>query len=800
MIYQLHPAASGRPMRWVYQQAAGLGLDHFEVVKEAGQQADVIAGDHEVWRETGFNLKMHEARGSVVPTKDGRWAVATHDPRSALSGPKKWGFKNMSALYPLTQVDILRAENAAPDVPRISIRNSAEVLAEWRKSPGKWLSVDIEGTARDPHLLGVGWSADQAWVIPWDRGCFDLMNTLFRSAVTPIFHNANYDVVELRDMGIEPPEDYVDTIVLGHYYNPSLKKGLQTQVLSWVEGSTTWKGLVDHKRGFDYAPERSKADEYRCMWTEILTRLGRTIPTTGWQWYCFYNGLDVAYTWRLNASLRDLLTQQGRLERYDELERKLQPYLVDMGHRGMPVNPETRDALIRQCRQAERDADKVLAGYGEKILKIEQEFWEDEVLRLKGEVQAAGGKLGDCKEYTSARNKLRTRIKNREKGFNIDAPGQRAALVYDYLGLPPVERYGRSTQAEVLEKLKSRMLRRDENDKPAPSAAPTRGTIEDAVAVLDALIIGKQNATWRRNFLSAKLTEPVGTKWPRMRTEYHLHRAVSGRLSSGTNPDDDDKKEKKQQLQNVPEPLRRPVEADPGYTLVGGDWSNVEWAVLQVLAIRVEDWRKEKHDIPFDFHEQLLTRFLRGDLDAHRYLASFAYGKAEEEITKEERKNCKSYTHGRNYFGSERALAAAAGHTLKRAKEVCGAHAEAFKPMAWWEKSKEFVRKHGYIETVYQWRRWFFEDDPKPTEIFGTEVQGGAADLCKYILLHIFRELPPEWEVLTTTHDSILMQVPVPHADEAVYWLREQMERPIPFLDNVQFPADVSAGRTWADV
>jgi DNA polymerase I-like protein with 3'-5' exonuclease and polymerase domains len=805
MIYRLHPAASGRPIRHVYQQAAGLELDHFEVVTSQDKQADIVAGAHEIYRETGLSLGGGAMdtliRGSILPAKDGRWVVGTFDPRSAMTGNKKWGYKNQTDLVPLTKVDIYRAKNAVPQVPRVSIRSAEEVLALYRESRPKWLSVDIEGRVGAMHLLGVGWDPDQAYVIPWDESCIDVLSELFEGPSTAIFHNANYDVAELWELGVEPPADYVDTIVLGHMYNPSLKKGLQPQVLSWVEGSTAWKGLVDHKRGYQYAPPNSKPAQYRAMWKEIILRLGRNVPKTEWHWYCFYNGLDVAYTYRLNSSLRHLLGQQGqRLERYDTLERQLQPYLVSLGYRGMPVNPATRDELVAACRQAERDAYASVAHIGHQILEAEAEKWEEITWSLKRELQAAGAKLSSNKEYCSARNKMNTRKKNLSKGFKFTAPGQKAALVYDHLGLPTVGREGRSTRADVLEELKKRMLRRDEKDRPAPSAAPTTGTIEDAVKLLDALIIGTQNGLWRRNFLSSKLVPQPGNRWPRMRTEYHLHRAATGRLSSGTNSDDDDKKEKKQQLQNVPEPLRRPVEADPGFAFVGGDWSNVEWAVLQVLAIRIEDWRKEKHGIPLDFHQELLDRFLRRDLDAHRYLASFAYRKLEEAITKAERKNCKSYTHGRNFFGSERALAAAAGHTLKRATEVCAAHAEAFKPMAWWESAREFVARHGYIETAYEWRRWFFTDNPKPTEIFGTEVQGGAADLCKFVLLDICRTVRPEWELLTTTHDSINMQVPIGDTDEAVRWLKDKMEQPIPFLDNVRFPADVSAGKTWMDV
>jgi DNA polymerase I-like protein with 3'-5' exonuclease and polymerase domains len=495
-----------------------------------------------------------------------------------------------------------------------------------------------------------------------------------------------------------------------------------------------------------------------------------------------------------------------RLEYYDELLKPLHPFLVDMGLRGLPTNPETRGALVKACRKAERAALEVVEEKGNMILRADRDYWQAEADRLRDEAKAKGQKLTGLKPYQSAMNKLRTRKANVEKGFALSAPGQRAALVYDYLGLPTVGREGRSTKEEVLEELILRMNRRDENDKAAPSASPIRGTLEEATEILNALVIGSKNATWRRNFLSTPLVDTPGPGWPRLQTEYHLHRTATGRLSSGTAKDDADKKEKKQQLQNVPKPLRAPVEADPGMVLVGGDWSNVEWAVVQVYSINVPDWVKQKLGIPLDFHDRLLERFLARDLDAHRYLASVVYGKPEEEITPQERQSCKAYTHGRNYKGSERGLAASAGHTVAVATRTCKAHKDAFMPHGWWWMAEEFVKNHGYIETAGGWRRWFFEMSPKPTEIMGTQIQGSAADLCKLVLLDVFRTLPTAWEVLTTTHDSILLQVPEAEEQKAAGWLTSKMEQPIPFLTTprypkgVCFPADVGSAKTWDKV
>jgi DNA polymerase I-like protein with 3'-5' exonuclease and polymerase domains len=811
MKYQANHAASGRPIRFVYSQAAKAGCQNLEAVNRGG---DVVAGTHEIFRETGYSLSDLEARGSVLPAYDGRWIIGTIDPRTPLTGNKKLGYKSMTGLVPMVSVDLARSLSAAPRVPTIVVQPLAKTLEIYREKRRRYLSVDIEGHGTDIHLVGVGWDEDTAYVAPWSGSEEDVaaLDEMIQNS-TPIFHNANYDVPELEIAGVRKPLDWEDTIVLAALYNPSLKKGLQSQVLSWVDGTTTWKGLVDHKRGYDYCG--GKVAQYRSMWLEIMDRVGRKGPTTPWHWYCFYNGLDVAYTFRLHAQLRKFLTAQGanRIGYYDNLLKPLHPYVVDMGQRGLPTNPGTRKRLVAECRRNEKKADKALKTLGAKILQDELVHWQGEVARLKRETLATGGKLGDNKEYGSARNKLRTRERNHAKGFNIDAHLQRSAMVYDYLGLPTVGRNGRSTQEDVLEELLTRLRRVDLDGNPNPACKPKMGTLEEACDLLDALVLGKKNATWRRNFLSMPLVQRWGDQWPRLQTEYHLHRATTGRMASGANPDDSDKKVKRQQLQNVPEPLRAPVEADPGMVMVGGDWSNVEWAVVQVMAILVPVHIKRKLGIPLDFHKKLLDRFLAGDLDAHRYLASIAFGLPEEEITKAQRKRCKPYTHGRNFYGAPATLARNAGHTAEVGKVVCKGHERAFAPHAWWEYTIDLVRRMGYIETAHGWRRFFFDMDPKPTEILGTQIQGSAADLCKYVLLDIFRSVDrgnlgreQPWEVLTTTHDSILMQVPKEDEQGAKDWLTRKMEQPIPFLatpdypEGVCFPADVHSGPTWMDV
>ena len=110
------------------------------------------------------------------------------------------------------------------------------------------------------------------------------------------------------------------------------------------------------------------------------------------------------------------------------------------------------------------------------------------------------------------------------------------------------------------------------------------------------------------------------------------------------------------------------------------------------------------------------------------------------------------------------------------------------------------VSKRRYHQTPAGWRRYFWA--PKDTEILAEEGQATAADLCKFVLRFIFEKLAEHegWEILTTTHDSYLLHVPLADVERAKDWLRERMEVPVPWLDNRTWRCDVKSGPNWRAV
>jgi DNA polymerase I-like protein with 3'-5' exonuclease and polymerase domains len=749
---------------------------------------------------------MQTVRGSLLPVRGkDKWAVATLHPafllRGADSGERG---KAQDHLEPLLSVDARRAMTCAvPRIPKVRMESDASAAhAALLKDCPTMVAVDIEGSNGKPQIVGVSWKVGEAWVMPWGDDVRALLDEVGHHM--PVFHNASYDVPELAEAGVTPPKEWVDTINLAARYDPSLPKNLQFQVLTHVPGSCAWKGLVNHKKGYDY--DGGAVAMWRALWAEILRRLGRRVPATSFEWYCFYNGLDTAWTFELQDQLQEKLNLQKRLPYYWNLMQPLQAPLLDLGLRGMPAD-EDRIAFHRvACQRLQRMANRILKDAGREM--NQQSYDETQRLVTIHEASRTVEKAAGAKKYSAAadlsklRGKLRAQKELAEGDFNFDSHPQCVKLLYSWFGLPEVRNRktkGATTDDKAIESLLKRLTRTDADGKACPTLKPKRGTVDEAARIVRAIGAGRKWRTWESTFLQPELRR--GTGRPRIPTQYSQHRTTTGRLSSGTDDTESEKTIKRQQLQNVPKKLRDLVVADEGYTCVGADWAGIEWAISM--------WYCSKVD-PKGPHLAMLDAFWRKELDPHIFLATHAFGVAADQITTRQRQVCKPYTHGYFFGGTAVGLAREVGHPDRVGIQVCRAHDEAFQGQRFREETVRQAIKQKFVETPLGWRRYFWGSKPSPTEILGTKVQATAADLLKYVLAQMFKGyVPSDYEALTNTHDSLLFQAPThdkpwlvkgasPHP--AAAWLKAQMEQPIPWLDGRQWRADVKVGPNWRSV
>ena len=308
------------------------------------------------------------------------------------------------------------------------------------------------------------------------------------------------------------------------------------------------------------------------------------------------------------------------------------------------------------------------------------------------------------------------------------------------------------------------------------------------------------------------MTKSTPRRFPRLRTHYHLHRTNTGRLSSGMDPTEGEKKGGKvAQVHNIPKvkkpgdlPIRSMFRADPGKVLLNADWAAIQWALCM--------WHAGQLDNPPGHHLRLLDQHQAGELDPHTYLASHFGGNAGDmsKVTHEQRQLAKIFTYGRMFKGELRVLAYEAKRSLKEAEEIGEAYEQAFRLGPWWDHVQATVLERRYIEEPGGWRRYFFSPvrydkvgqlrSPKMQEVLAALIQGSEATVLKFCLGSMFKDTPSWLEILTTTHDSVLVQVPEGLEEAGSQWLRKHMEQPVPWFDNRSWRSDVQVGQTWQDV
>ena len=711
------------------------------------------------------SLSAHKIRGTFLPLDKG-WFVAALPPEDldVQSG--------QAHKAPTLAIDARRAlECDIPRVPEVRWLKGPRELPAGPES-GVLVSVDIEGANGIPNIVGVAWDETHAFVFPWSEDLRAWLTELDKTHLTT-YHNASYDIPELELAGVTPPDQWWDTIVMAALYDPSQPMNLQWQVLSHVSGSIAWKGLIDHNKGPEY--EGGSVHTYRDLWTDVLTRLGRPVPATGQEWYRFYNALDTAWGLALANNLKRKLEAQGRWTYYLEVLQPLQRPLLEMGAQGMPLDTaklaEHQANVARWKQEALNTVEEI--GKSVALGKAEQLRYQIMDLETAREAERAVGsrKFSQGEALTKLRTKLKAACE-----FNPDSPKQLGDILYDHYGLPVIKtaKGGRSTNEDAIIELTSRVQR---------GTAKVKGDKDECLRVLSSVTAYNHWTHWLDTFLNAPVEHTSSGSI--LSTTYSLHRTTTGRLASGLDDSDLDKggrRTRKVNLQNWPKELRDVVRAPEGFAFIGADYSGIEWAIAMWMV------SKEYND---GYHLDMLDRFYRGEFDPHTFLA---------EIAGCERQVAKVFTHGYNYDGSPRSLARNAGLQDSVGITVCAAHDKAFRTRKWKDATVAKVKKAHKIQTPLGWRSYHWEWNPKPQEVLGRLVQGTAADLCKWVMGSIFRGLGGHCRLVTSTHDSFLVQVPDAKVGLVSEWLKDQMQQPVPWLDGRRWRADVKVGKTWKDV
>jgi DNA polymerase-1 len=355
--------------------------------------------------------------------------------------------------------------------------------------------------------------------------------------------------------------------------------------------------------------------------------------------------------------------------------------------------------------------------------------------------------------------------------FNINSTQQLGKVLFEELGLSveggrrtSTGRY--SVAADVLESMQGRH------------------------PVIDLILEQREVAKLKSTYVDA-LPQLVNPQTGRLHTSYNQVGTVTGRISSS-----------EPNLQNIPirSPLGRQVRrafvAQPGWRLLGADYSQIE---LRVLAHVSGD-------------PGLIEAFQR-DEDIHATTAAAILGVPLNQVTPDQRRLAKAVNFGLIYGMSAYGLARSTGLTQAEAENFIEQYFGRFpRVRAYLRNTIAQARNRGYVETLLGRRRYFpVLQSTSPGQVpaqkraereaVNAPIQGSAADIIKrasLLLRRALRERGLQARMIIQVHDELVLEVPEGEMDVTAPLVSQVMESAFPL--RVPLKADLKSGSNWFEM
>jgi DNA polymerase-1 len=453
---------------------------------------------------------------------------------------------------------------------------------------------------------------------------------------------------------------------------------------------------------------------------------------------CVYCGLDCCIT----AEVLDKTLLQLRPETrvtYD-FSRKLQGPILEMNTRGMRVDEERRQALLRQ--------------YREEVQRL-----ADQLNRIIREGVGFQFEIGP----------------NRKHDWPSDQ--QLCKLFYDYMGIPAIfkltdEGERRLTvDRKALEKLEGYFY---------------------AEPIVRHLYVLREHAK-KTQFLSTAVDNDG-----RLRTSFNIAGTTTGRLASslsdmgtGTN------------LQNVENRLRAIFIADPGYKFCNIDLEQSDARVCGAIHWNLfRDSRYLDLCESGDLHTGV-ARICFNQLhwtNNNSENRRIADGRFYREFSY--RDATKRLGHGTNYQGEPAKMSRETHIPVGDIVRFQRAYLPNFAFERWWEWVDQQIKSSGVITTMLGRRRKFFGHPKDPDTIraaIAYEPQSVTADTINRGMLAVWLE--NRVQMLLQVHDSILFQFPEEQEDEIVPLALGLVQQKLVLKGGREFmiPAEAKTGWNWSD-
>lgn len=348
--------------------------------------------------------------------------------------------------------------------------------------------------------------------------------------------------------------------------------------------------------------------------------------------------------------------------------------------------------------------------------------------------------------------------------FNPASPKQIQAILFDKHNLPVLKKTPKgdpSTSEEVLSELA--------NEYELPR-----------------MILFYRGLAKLKNTYTDKLPLMISPIDHRIHTNYNQIGTITGRLSSN-DPN----------LQNIPvrneegRRIRQAFIAPKGCKIISADYSQIE---LRIMAHLSQD-------------ESLLNAFSH-DKDIHRVTAGEILGKAESEVTNEERRRAKAVNFGLIYGMSAFGLSKQINIPRKEAQFYIDRYFERYPGVQqYMEQTRQLAAEQGYVETL-SGRRLYL---PKIRSTNGIEkrgaeraainapMQGTAADIIKTAMIKmsewIKNQSADNIKMVMQVHDELVFEVKDAFVEQYCTEIKKIMENC--YQLSVPLKVDVGIGNNW---
>ena len=349
--------------------------------------------------------------------------------------------------------------------------------------------------------------------------------------------------------------------------------------------------------------------------------------------------------------------------------------------------------------------------------------------------------------------------------FNIGSNVQLREILFNRLNLPVLKKTstGPSTDASVLQEL-----------------------AEEGHRLPSLLMEYRELAKLESTYLDT-LPRSANPRDGRVHTSFNQTVASTGRLSS-SDPN----------LQNIPirrelgRDIRRGFVPRAGWKLLAADYSQIELRLLAHLS----------HDRNF------VDAFNAGG-DIHRQTAAIIFDVPLESVTPEMRGRAKTINFATIYGQGPHALSRQLGIAHAEARDFIAKYFERFEGVKrYLDSMVEFAREHGYVQTIFNRRRYIPELRERNFNMraFGertaanSPIQGSAADLIKIAMIRVdeaFRERGFDSRMLLQVHDELVFDVAPGELEDVQNVVTYQMEHAAEL--SVPLVVDVGVGDNWLD-